>query len=87
MPQSTGYGEAEILRIGIRPGEACPPSDWPPLPNFRSSLRLRVGALDLTRDGCATGLTGLCGGCERALDVTVQISGFLEIETQWISGN
>jgi hypothetical protein len=33
MPQSVGYGEAEILRVGIRPVEACPPSDWPSLPN------------------------------------------------------
>ena len=23
MPQSVGYGEAEILRVGIRPEEAC----------------------------------------------------------------
>jgi hypothetical protein len=33
MPQSVGCGEAEILRVGIRPVEACPPSDWPSLPN------------------------------------------------------
>jgi len=26
-----GLREAEILRIGIRPVEACPPSDWPSL--------------------------------------------------------
>jgi|SRR5215475_9637214 len=26
MPQSVGYGEAKILRVGIRPVEACPPS-------------------------------------------------------------
>src|SRR5262249_29704116 len=27
------------LRVGIRPGEACPPSDWPPLRRHSAALR------------------------------------------------
>jgi hypothetical protein len=33
MPQSVGYGEAEILRVGIRPGE-LPTERLAPAPSF-----------------------------------------------------
>jgi hypothetical protein len=33
MPQSVDYGEAEILRVGIRPGE-LPTERLAPLPNL-----------------------------------------------------
>jgi hypothetical protein len=42
MPQSVGYGEAEILRVGIRPGEACPPSDWPSVPVGNSNPAISI---------------------------------------------
>src|SRR5262245_32834426 len=38
MPQSVGYGEAEILRVGIRPG-GLPTERLAPAPESRSSLR------------------------------------------------
>ena len=44
MPQSVGYGEAEILRVGIRAVKACPPSDCP-----RS--RIAVGSAAKCRTG------------------------------------
>ena len=42
MPQSVGYGEAEILRVGIRPGE-LPTERLAPAPESRSSLRSSLG--------------------------------------------
>jgi hypothetical protein len=41
MPQSVGYGEAEILRVGIRPGEL--PTERLAAPEFRSSLWPSLG--------------------------------------------
>ena len=51
MPQSVGYGEAEILRVGIRPVEALHTERLPPAPELRSSLRpsFRTGLGRVTR--------------------------------------
>jgi hypothetical protein len=48
MPQSVGYGEAEILRVGIRPVDALPTERLPPAPELRSSLRPSLGPLRVT---------------------------------------
>ena len=51
MPQSVGYGEAEILRVGIRSGEACPPSDRPLLLNLSLRPSLGPGWVDTVEKG------------------------------------
>jgi hypothetical protein len=45
MPQSVGYGEAEILRVGIRPVEALPTERLPPAPELavESAAKFRTG--------------------------------------------
>jgi len=43
MPQSVGYGEAEILRVGIRPVEALPTERLPPAHELRSRVRPWLG--------------------------------------------
>ncbi len=63
MPQSAGYGEAEILRVGIRPVEALPTERLPPAPELRSSLRPSLGPvwviLRLNRTVCRCASIGL----------------------------